>query len=150
MAKALFPGLSLLGVIGFGVCFLGLGCGGGSKEFTVTETNLKQLAILYGQYLASNRGKAPSSEPEFKNFLKKMDRERLEAFQVTDIDKLFVSPRDNQPYVVVYRGQGGLGPPGGATVIAYEQTGVDGKRYVALSNTAVEEMDEEKFRQAVP
>jgi hypothetical protein len=68
-----------------------------------------------------------------------------------DLNALFVSPRDNQPYVVRYdldRSQLMPGPT--MPIIAYEQTGVNGNRYVADMVGGVREVDETKFRELVP
>jgi hypothetical protein len=71
--------------------------------------------------------------------------ERDEYLIGDDLDGIFISPRDNQKYVVRYN----LKPaPGGATrAVAWEATGQGGLRYVALSVGYVEEYDDETFRQ---
>jgi hypothetical protein len=71
-------------------------------------------------------------------------------FQITEIDKLFVSSRDNKPYVVIYGTMPGGQGPGGAPVVAYEKEGVKGKRFVASALGAVVEVEEAEFRKMVP
>jgi hypothetical protein len=113
-------------------------------------STLKPLAILYGRYLAQHRGQPPANEAEFRTFVEKEGPSLLEQFAVKDTQALFVSSRDNQPYTVLY---GRLaGPPGlgGQPVFAYEKTGVGGKRMVATSLGAVEEVDEARFKELVP
>ena len=52
--------------------------------------------------------------------------------------------------MVLYGAPDGPPGPGGAPVIAYEQEGVGGKRFVASSLAAIEEVDEARFRELVP
>ena len=114
------------------------------------EINLKTLAVLYGRYVGSHRGKAPPGPEEFRKFIKGMGKQQLEALKVTDPEKLFKSPRDNQPYVILYNVPAGVPGPQGAAVIGYEKEGSGGKRYVAFNNGGVEEVDEDRFKQLVP
>ncbi len=115
---------------------------------TQQEIHLKALAVCYGKFLASHQGRTPKNEAEFKAFVEQLPREQIPGAP-SDSSSLFVSPRDNQPYLIRYD----IGPamPGlHAPVIAYEQTGVDGKRYVANLLGAVEQVDEATFREHVP
>jgi hypothetical protein len=128
------------------------GCGGTQSASHETETsNLKPLAIYYGRYIAQHRGQPPANEAEFKAFLSKIPAADLQAFNVASADDLLVSNRDGQPYVVIYGPPTGPAEgPGKFPVIAYEKTGVGGKRYVASSIGGVEEVDEARFAQLVP
>jgi len=128
------------------------GCGGAQRKAReISESNLKPLAILYGQYISRNRGRPPPNEAEFRAFIKSLPPERLAALTANrDADSLFISPRDQKPYVVVYGGAKGPPGPGGAPVVAYEQEGSRGKRFVASSMGAIDEVDEATFRQMVP
>ena len=115
------------------------------------QSNLKPLAVFYGQYLGQHRGQPPGGEQEFKNFLQTLGKDRLASMQVKSVDELFVSPRDGKPYVILYGpvANTGAGLPS-MTVIAYEQGGKGGKRFIARSTAAVEEVDETKFKELVP
>jgi len=62
---------------------------------------------------------------------------------------MFVSSRYKKPYMVIYGPTSGEGPAG-QPVIAYEQEGMNGKRFVASKMGAVEEVDEARFRKMVP
>lgn len=177
-----------------------VGCGSNEKKAEKEHSHLKPLMIFCGQFTGQNRGRPPANDDELKAFIKSKGPEAIKAFNVTDADALFISPRDNQPYVIMYDklgggvpgmgGPGGVGPgmvgpggvgPGAATpggagasgpgsgtpgtagssaggasglggqpVAAYESTGVGGKRFVASALGAVEEVDEQKFRELVP
>jgi hypothetical protein len=74
----------------------------------------------------------------------------LEQFAVKDVQALFVSSRDKEPYVILYGPLTGPPGPGGQPVFAYEKTGVGGTRMVATSLGAVEEVDETRLKQLVP
>lgn len=116
-----------------------------SKEVRSAEqSNLKPLSILYGRFQASNENRPPANEADFKKYIKATGESTLKQFN-TDADKLFVSPRDGQPYVVYY---GKSVPPSG--VIAYEREGVGGERIVAYPFGSVGLVDDARFRQLVP
>ena len=111
---------------------------------------MKPLAVYYGQYQGKHQGRPPANEAEFKAFLKTLPPEALGSFAVTDVESLFVSSRDKKPYAIKYGKVEGPPGPGGMPVMAYEQEGVGGKRFIATTIGAVEEVDETRFRQLVP
>jgi hypothetical protein len=115
------------------------------------QSNLKPLAVFYGRYLGQHRGQTPANEQEFRNYIEATGKSQLTSMQVASVDELFVSSRDKKPYVVVYglTSQGGAELPA-ATVIAYEQEGKSGKRFIARLLGAIEEVDETQFKQLVP
>ena len=126
------------------------GCWGGGRTNQAQEiSTLKPLAVYYGKYVSQHGGRPPPSEAEFKAFVK--DPKNAESlkleFQITNVDDMFISPRDHEPYVVIY---GKISTAGGAPVVAYEKTGVEGKRFVVNGLGSVEEVDEAKFRNMVP
>ncbi len=124
------------------------GCGSiGEPNRAQEDSGLKPLAIFYGRYVAQHQGQPPKDEAEFKAYLKEpQNAEQLkDTFNFTDIDAIFISSRDKKPYVVIYGPVSGQGPAG-APVVAYEQEGVAGKRFVASNMGAVEEVDAERFQ----
>jgi len=130
---------------------LTVGCGQPSEvPQEQPVAHLKALAVFYGRYAGSHRGQAPPSEEEFKKFIRSLPSADLSSLKVSDVDSLFTSPRDNQPYVVKYKIP--LPPPGpeGAPIVAYEQTGAGGQRYVANSLGDVQLVDAARFEQLVP
>ena len=139
-------------LLSLGVVFACLGCGPvGESNRAQEESGLKPLAIFYAEFVPQHEGKPPKNEYEFKAFLKEpQNLERLnKQFHFPDIDSIFISARDHKPYVVIYGPTSGEGPAG-QPVVAYEQDGVEGKRFVASKLGAVEEVDEDKFRRMVP
>ncbi len=115
------------------------------KALAAETSNLKPLSILYGQYTSRNENRVPANEADFKKFIQTSGQWMLEQFK-TDIDKLFVSSRDGQPYVVFYRGN----PPPASGIVAYERDGAGGERLVARPFGGVEAVDEVRFRELVP
>jgi hypothetical protein len=133
------------------VALLVSGCGGTRTASQKTEqSTLKPLAVFYGRYISSHMGQPPPNEEEFKKFVSSLPAEDLKGFNLTSADQVFVSDRDKQPYKVIYGVPSGPPGPAGAPVIAYEQQGVGGKRFVASNLGAVEEVDEAKFKEYVP
>lgn len=130
---------------------LAAGCGSGSRsELPQEETRLKNLAVLYGQYLRSTKGKPPANVDQFKQFVRTLKPEELKRVGVEgDVDSLFISSRDNEPFV--YRvDKGGKPGMGTGNVVFYEKTGKNGMRYVAYATTQVQEVDAAKFKELVP
>ena len=132
------------------VAFAVPGCGNPAKEKARESSTLKPLMVLYGQYVGQHRGEPPANEEEFKTFIRAVDPALLESFSVKSADELFVSSRDHKPYVIFYGAVTGPPGPAGQPVVAYEQEGFEGKRYVASMLGAVEEVDEARFRELVP
>ena len=129
---------------------LPLGCTPRTESQEREQSNLKPLAVFYGRFMGRHRGLPPANEAEFKEFVRSLSTGELASFNVTDLESLFVSSRDGQPYVIIYGQPSGPPGPGGAPVIAYEQVGVGGKRFVASSMAAIEEVDEARFKELVP
>lgn len=131
------------------VSLLTAGCGSNAHKVEQETSNLKPLMVLYGRYIGQHRGQPPPNETAFKEFIKSVGLAELPG-GAKDVDSLFISTRDNQPYVIIYGPPKGGTGPGGQPVVAYEQTGVSGHRFVASLLGAVEEVDDTKFRQLVP
>lgn len=106
--------------------------------------------VLYGRYVGQHRGTPPASEAEFRKYVEAQGPQDLANLGVTDPAKLWVSSRDNQPYVIRYGVVTGPPGPAGMPVVAYEAKGSGGRRYVASSLGAVDEVDETRFRELVP
>jgi hypothetical protein len=128
-------------------CGSAQGCGGShAASESYERSNLKPLAILYGRFMARHRGQPPANEAEFKRYVQSDGSDISSSFDVTDAEGLFVSPRDQKPYVVLY------GDPRNRVhqdLIAYEQEEVKGRRLVVDSLTIVREVDEEHFRELI-
>ena len=135
----------------FSFCVVAAGCQGKTAgELAPVESNVKNIAIFYGRYMSQNRGRTPPDEATLKKFIASHPATELAALKATDVDQLFVSPRDKQPYVVRYGATLPPPSPTGSPVIAYEKDGVGGRRFVAFANAGVEELDDARFQQLVP
>ena len=124
-----------------------VGCGAQSDVAQRQETtHLRSLVSLY-RHAASTLGRPPADEVEFKDFIRNKAKAMVDALKIANVDELFVSERDGQPFVVLY----GRRPPEVAPdLVAYERTGVAGKRYVGYSLGVVQEVDEQRFAELVP
>lgn len=120
-----------------------LGCTDTAESEITQEQDLalKALAMAYGQFTAQNRGRPPKSEEHLRKFLDK-NSHILDGYAIESVDDVFISPRDNEPYVVVYGKR--------AKIVAYEATGLDGKRFVADELGIAREVDEAEFAELVP
>ena len=129
--------LILLGVIA-----LQMGCESHSSGVTQTDTKtqIEQLFNLYKSYVNVNR-KGPPIEQALRDFAKRLSEQQLEEQLIAkDVDSIFVSARDKEPFQIVY-GQT-LNPGGNPVAVIYEKTGLNGSRYAALSMGYTEEYDE--------
>lgn len=125
------------------------GCGS-PKTFSETEaSNLKPLAVMYGRYIGSNQGRGPKDMQELKSFIQSRPKEELANLNINDVESLFVSSRDKKPYKFKFESKPAV-PGQSASIFAWEQEGIEGKRFVAGTLGEVLEVDETKFRELVP
>jgi hypothetical protein len=122
-----------------------VGCSGGGKATSDTINKLKRVRTmgdLYVAYLAE-KGGAPANEAAWRAFLDGKQTELQEAGM--SVDQMFLSPRDGAaPLSWVY----GKTPKSqlGLTIVAYEQTPVDGRRYVVATNGMTDNVEETRFQ----
>jgi len=156
------------------VAALQAGCGSAQQQApNEVDQGMKKALALYMHYVRNHSGRSPANEKEFRDYLNTIPKKDLEGMKVDSIDEAMKSPRDGQPYGVVYGvtmgapGQarpGGGGPPGkganekpkdakssGPAVVLYEKQGKGGRRYVAYSmGGMVVEIDDAQFKDLVP
>lgn len=126
-----------------------LGCQNGATTSPTESSNLKPLAVMYGRFISSNQGRGPKDEQELKEFIKSQPSQELSNLGVTDVESLFVSARDKKPYKLKFDPVPAV-PGQTSNIFAWEQVGIQGKRYVAGTLGEIMEVDENKFRQLVP
>jgi hypothetical protein len=98
------------------------------------------------QLHVEKKRKGPANEQELREFAKGLTAKEKDEYLIgEDVESIFVSSRDNQPFVIKYNLN--LAPGGETRAVAWETTGENGRRYVALSMGYVEEYDEETFKQ---
>ena len=126
----------------------GLGCSSPPAVTVPERLPLRHLAVLYGRYRASHKGMVPKDEAQFKEYIKSLDEKQLSSAGVSaaEIDSLFVSPRDNQPYDIRYNDPPPPDGPNGPSAVVVERVGKGGKRMVAYSMGKVEEIDDAKYQ----
>lgn len=125
------------------------GCTSGNSSAATEASNLKPLAVMYGQYVREHRGQKPPNENAFKEFVQAQPADRLQALGVENSDSLFVSQRDNQPFTILY-GDATIAGPDGMQIIAYESQGRDGVRWIAGDLGNVQEITDAEFAELVP
>jgi hypothetical protein len=124
------------------------GCSRSDPLKSPAATRLKGLATMYLDYAAA-KGSGPPNEEALKKHFRAVEGFVLQMNGVDPkaIEETFISPRDNQPFVIVY-GVGINGISGTkAPLIAYEKTGVSGQRLVAFANTKLDHVDEAKLKE---
>ncbi len=131
-------GLACLGLVA-------VGCRGSQTQSSdVEQSHIKVLAISYGLFTGRHRGQPPANEKAFREYVESRNSDRVK--NIGGIDQMFISERDQKPYVVFY----GKDVQKNNGVVAYEQEGSGGKRFVADDLGVIEELDEEQFRARVP
>jgi hypothetical protein len=123
---------------------LALGCSKPLElhEPPVIHTRIRNLASLCSQYSVKHK-KRPASIEELKAWVKKMSPSERNELRIEDPETAFVSPRDNQPFVLVR-----------ATtprdIIAYEKVGEGGKHYIVTATGGAIELDDAELKRRVP
>jgi hypothetical protein len=122
------------------------GCGRGLTPDEQAQVNMLRLAQLHRQYVAFHSGKEPQSADELRQWIGRTDPATLglTGLSRSEIEALFISLRDGQPYMIVPAGKGGV-TQHGDRIIVFEQKGANGKRMVAFDIGRVTEIDEMLF-----
>jgi hypothetical protein len=108
------------------------------------KIRLGKLVKFYNLYTNQHK-KPPPNEQAFKEYIRSLPQDEKDAAGVgEDVDSYLVSPGDGKKYHIEY----GLNArPGGPNrALAWEETGKDGQRYVALTMGYVVPCDEESFQ----
>jgi len=136
-------------LLGIGTLALTAGCGSRSESADTESSNLKPLAVFYGRFVSSNRGRGPKDESELKEFIKGRPQEDLNNLGVKDVESLFVSSRDKKPYKFKFETKTSV-PGQSSSIFAWEEEGLGGKRFVAGTLGEIKEVNEEEFKALVP
>ena len=112
------------------------------QEAPLIHTRIRNLASLCGTYAARHK-KRPANIEELKAWVKKMSQAERSELRIEDPDNAFVSPRDNQPFVLVK-------PASPRDIMAYEKTGEGGKHYVVTATGGVIELDDAELKRRIP
>jgi hypothetical protein len=124
------------------------GCGRETAEDRIAamnNSNIRRVANLYNAFQLRKGMKGPKDKAEFTTFIEQeMSPIKLERMQVdkSNVESLFTSERDSQPFVIRYGVNGGLG---NAEAVIFEAQGDGGVRQVAFTNGTVQDMDEATY-----
>ena len=133
-----------------GLLFSHVGCGSNSSGVTQTDTKtqIEHLFNLCKSYVDTKQ-KGPADEKALKEYAKTLSEKQLDELLIgKDVESIFVSPRDKEPFQIVY-GQS-LSGGGEPVAVIYEKTGQNGRKYASLSMGYSEEYDEETLNGYLP
>jgi hypothetical protein len=137
MSQATLVRLGNLAVI---VCAGLIGCS--SKKTQRTEepgvTNLRKIGQAY-DFFTQEKHRAPQNDEELKPMFKELGDN-------TNPDEILISKRDGKPFVILYGPK--MDSDARDIILAHEQDGADGKRYVLTQDRMVREMSDEEFANA--
>lgn len=142
---------SLRFCVGIASIVLGLvaGCSNSSNPESVlaslNATNVQRLSNLYSSYQSENNWRGPADEAEFKKFLHAYNPANLQRIGIdpNQIDALFISERDSQPFKIRYGVPGNV--MGSSEPVIFEATGDGGKRLVGFLNMTQREVDAAEY-----
>lgn len=124
------------------------GCGGGNSDDAMikdaNKLNIQRLTNLYTRHQMQNSSQGPKNEQEFKKYIQGVDSATLEkmGIDLADINSLFVSDRDQQPFEIRYGVAASF--RGDAVGLIFEKQGLNGVRQVGLSTIAVKEIEDDQ------
>ena len=117
----------------------------GAKIESLNATAPQRLANTYTFFQARNGYRGPKNEAELKEFC--ADPHNKKGFEragidLSNIDALFVSPRDNQPFRIRYGVAGS--PMGFNEPLVFESVGVEGEVMVGFGDSKSKLMSPEE------
>ncbi len=124
------------------------GCGGPTAEdllAAANDNNIKRVTNLYAAFQSRHNWKGPKDEADFKSFLNNWNPKKLSNIGVDPnaIEEVFISNRDGEPFKIRYGIPGHV--LGSDDPVAFETTGVDGKRMVGFLNMTTKEVDAAEY-----
>jgi hypothetical protein len=124
------------------------GCGDqNAKQLAdMNKSNIQRLGNLYAAFQNQKNNRGPKDEAEFKEFIKEYDPNKLKTMGVDagNVDAVFVSERDGQPFKIRYKVGGGRGS---SDAVIFEQAGKDGKKQVGYTGGKIEDVDDATYAQ---
>lgn len=125
----------------------GCGSGGDAKSMiaAANDSNVKRVATMYSFFHLKNNFKGPKDEAELRSFISEQDVKRLSLADIdpADLDGLFVSERDDEPFVIRYGIDTYIRGP--AVPVVFEATGFEGLRQVGFCNGSMKEVDSDEY-----
>ena len=135
---------SFLALAGFLLAACMSGCGGEDPLNSPAAAKLKGLSTMYLDLAVSKKGQAPASEQELKQHMRSVPDFVLRGNGVEPdaIDAVFISERDQEPFVVSYGSVITQISANSKQLVAHEKTGKNGKRLVVFVSTKVDHVDD--------
>lgn len=146
MSSGLNNGARLVAIAVFAIGAAGCGgCGSDPKKVVGDAPEEQHIGQIFAVYVdfRNDHKRPPKGAEELKSHIQKMSPEQLSRMKITDKTGLFISPRDQQPYVVVVP----KSPLGG--IVIYEKIGVGGKHMAASSTGAFNDLDDKELKGAL-
>ena len=133
-------GLSLvLAALACGLAVSGCGSNATPPPPSDGEKNLQALGNAIAMFQGAKK-RYPNDLKELKAWLKTAKASNLKARGIDDVEKIFTSPRDNEPYL--YAKPVSSIPP----ALAYEKTGSGDKKMVVGHHLIVEDVQEDDLQ----
>jgi hypothetical protein len=135
--------------VGFGIALAVVaGCSSDKTAQLVGEmnkSNIQRVANLYAAFQNGKSNGGPQDEKEFKDFVNAYAPDKLKMMGVdtSNIESVFKSERDGQPFKIRYKVGGGRGA---VAPVAFEVNGKDGKKQVGFTGGKVEDCDEARYK----
>ena len=133
------------------LCFHLSGCGSGKTSgdqllTDANQTNLDRICTLYFQYQLTHNGQGPPDEATFRSYIGERPAKQLERIGVdpANIDSIFVSDRDNEPFEILWAVVGGERDD--PVAIVAEKSGEGGMRMVGFHRKPHREVDEAEYK----
>jgi len=128
-----------------GFILLLCGCGAALPDHNASTAgkDLETLARTISGYAGKMR-RPPNDLAELKAWLKKASPKDLKLMGVDDVERIFASPRDHEPYVYTKPRDVETG-----RVFAHEKTGLNGKKLMIGADHVVIEATEEQLSGAL-
>jgi hypothetical protein len=110
-----------------------------------SDINIKRLAWLYGVFQVNHNWNGPKDEAEFRKFIESQNPKRLSkiGIEMSSLENLFVSERDNQPFKIRWQVLGS--PRGPEKPVIFEAAGVDGKFQIGFTGNKLVEVEQSEY-----
>jgi len=126
-------------------CLAQAGCGGAAvaPPKVDAQERVAKVMNLIRAYVDKTQ-KAPPNEQALRDFGAKLTPDERSAYLIgDDLENIWVSPRDQKKFLVKYN----LKPePAVTRALVWEETGLNGMHWVALTNGYTVEYDEQQLK----